>query len=98
MILANTKEVVSLNKKKQPLRQCLVTREKLPKQELIRIVLNKEGHVFIDKEGKANGRGAYLKPELAVIKKAILAKSLDKQLKTKIPLQIYQELEAMFIK
>ena len=47
--------------KKIPMRTCLVTREKLPKQELIRVVRTPEGSVVIDETGKANGRGAYLK-------------------------------------
>ena len=47
--------------KKIPLRKCLATNEQLPKKELIRVVRNKEGQVFIDPTGKANGRGAYIK-------------------------------------
>lgn len=30
-------------------------------KELIRVVRNKEGQVFVDATGKMNGRGAYLK-------------------------------------
>ena len=44
--------------KKIPLRSCVVSKEKLPKQELIRVVKNKENEVFIDLTGKANGKGA----------------------------------------
>ena len=47
--------------KKIPLRKCLATGEQLPKKELIRVVRNKEGEVFVDPTGKKNGRGAYLK-------------------------------------
>ena len=47
--------------KKVPLRKCVATNERLPKQELVRVVKNNEGKVFIDLTGKANGRGAYLK-------------------------------------
>ena len=47
--------------KKIPLRKCVATFEQLPKKELLRIVKNKEGQVFIDLTGKQNGRGAYLK-------------------------------------
>ena len=45
--------------KKIPLRKCVATQEQLPKKEIIRIVRNKEGQVFIDPTGKMNGRGAY---------------------------------------
>ena len=53
--------------KKVPLRKCVVTGEQLPKKELIRVVRNKEGEVFIDPTGKMNGRGAYLKLSHEVI-------------------------------
>ena len=45
--------------KKIPMRTCVVTHEKLPKQELIRVVRTPEQEVIIDLNGKANGRGAY---------------------------------------
>ena len=38
--------------KKIPLRKCLATNEQLPKKELIRVVRNKEGQVFVDPTGK----------------------------------------------
>ena len=56
--------------KKIPMRSCVVTKESLPKKELIRVVRDKEGNVTIDLTGKQNGRGAYLKKDLDVIKKA----------------------------
>ena len=50
-----------MKQKKIPLRTCVVTREKLEKKDLLRIVKNNEGKVFVDESGKANGRGAYIK-------------------------------------
>ena len=50
--------------KKIPLRTCVITKEKLPKAELVRVVRTPEGEVIIDTTGKANGRGAYLKKDL----------------------------------
>ena len=47
--------------KKIPTRTCIITKEKLPKQELIRVVRTPEGSVVVDTTGKLNGRGAYLK-------------------------------------
>lgn len=78
--------------KKVPLRRCVATGEQLPKKELIRIVKNKEGDVFVDPTGKANGRGAYLKRSQEAIdlakKKGILKRSLG----VEIPVEIYDEL------
>lgn len=53
--------------RKIPLRKCVATQEQLPKKELIRVVRNKEGEVFVDPTGKMNGRGAYLKRSLEAI-------------------------------
>ena len=78
--------------KKIPIRTCVVTKEKLEKKELIRIVRNNEGKVFIDETGKQNGRGAYLKKDSEVIKKAQKNKILDRILETTIPDEIYMEL------
>ena len=50
--------------KKIPMRMCSVTREKFPKQELIRIVKTPEEEVKIDLTGKLNGHGAYIKKDL----------------------------------
>ena len=47
--------------KKIPMRSCVITKEKLPKKDLIRVVRTPDGEVIIDTVGKANGRGAYLK-------------------------------------
>ena len=53
--------------KKVPMRKCVVTGEILEKNQLIRVVRNKEGQVFVDATGKMNGRGAYLKRSLEAI-------------------------------
>jgi len=68
-----------MKQRKIPMRMCVVTREKLPKAELIRIVKTEEG-VVVDSTGKKNGRGAYLKKDKEVINKAKQNKILEKQL------------------
>ncbi len=79
--------------KKIPLRTCIVTKEKLPKQELIRIVKDKEGKIFIDETGKANGRGTYLKRDIDVIEQAHKNKVLNRYLETEVPDSIYEQLK-----
>lgn len=81
---------------KVPLRKCVITNERLPKKELIRVVKNKEGLVSVDLSGKLNGRGAYLKRDKTVILKAQKTKKLDRHLETTIPENIYQELLELF--
>ena len=78
--------------KKIPMRTCVITHEKYPKKELIRIVRTPEGKVEIDLTGKANGRGAYLKKDKEVIEKARKNKILEKHLEINIEDNIYDEL------
>ncbi len=79
--------------KKIPMRSCIITKEKLPKKELIRVVRTPEGELVIDEIGKANGRGAYLKKDIEVIKKAKNNKVLNRVLEVEIPDSIYEKLE-----
>ena len=77
------------------MRTCVVTREKLPKQELIRVVRTPDGTVIIDSSGKANGRGAYVKKDINAIDKARKSKILERTLEISINDEIYNELEKM---
>ena len=79
--------------KKIPLRRCVVTKEQLPKKELLRIVRDKDGNVSIDLAGKANGRGAYIKKDLEVLKLAKDKKILDRALEVHIEDTLYNEIE-----
>ena len=81
--------------KKIPMRTCIVTKEKCEKKDLLRIVRTPEGIVIVDPTGKANGRGAYLKKDIDVIKKAEKSKILERALGVSIPDNIYEELERM---
>ena len=79
--------------KKIPQRTCTGCRESKEKKELIRIVRDKEGNVFVDVTGRQNGRGAYIKKDLSVIEKAKNSKILERHLETKIDDSIYEELK-----
>ncbi len=79
--------------KKIPMRTCVVTREKYPKQELVRVVRTPEGEVIIDTTGKANGHGAYLKKDIVVFEKAEKNKCLNKILEVEVPNSIFEQLK-----
>mgnify|MGYP004695117749 FL=1 len=81
--------------KKIPMRSCVVTLEKLPKKELIRVVRTPEGNVIVDETGKANGRGAYLKKDLNTFNIAQKNKILNKKLEVEVPDSIYDELRKL---
>ena len=78
--------------KKIPLRTCVVSKESLPKKELLRIVRTPEKKVIVDITGKANGRGAYIKKEISVLEKAQKSKILEKRLECSIDDEVYEEI------
>ena len=78
--------------RKEPVRTCVVTKEKTHKMNLVRVVRTPEKNVIVDPTGKANGKGAYLKKELEVINKAEKNKILDRVLEVEVPTSIYEEL------
>ena len=79
--------------KHTPLRTCLVTREKLPKEQLLRVVKTKDDIIIFDPTGKMNGRGAYIKKDIDVIKKAQQKKIISRHFDTNIPTEFYVLLE-----
>lgn len=81
-----------MKQRKVPVRKCVVTKEQLPKQQLVRVVRNKELGVQVDTTGKLNGRGAYLKLSKAVILKAKKSNILGRHLETDVPEFIYDQL------
>lgn len=78
--------------KKIPQRTCILCGDKINKKDLIRIVKNKDGEIFHDASGKANGRGAYIcsKKECidAIVKGNILNRTfkmeIEKEIKEKV--------------
>jgi len=78
--------------KKIPMRSCVITRERLEKKDLIRIVRTPEKEIKIDLSGKMNGRGAYIKKDKDVVDKAKKSKALERHLECIIPDSIYEEL------
>ncbi|MBC1521125.1 RNase P modulator RnpM [Listeria aquatica] len=83
-----------MRSKKIPLRKCIVTGERLPKQDLLRIAYSKEGELTIDPTGKAPGRGFYIKKDVDVAKRTKEKNTLFHQLKMKEQEGFYDELIA----
>ena len=81
-----------MKQRKIPMRTCVVTKEKYPKSELIKVVRDNLGNISVDLTGKKNGRGAYLKKDIDVINKAFSGKILERYLEALIPQEIYDEL------
>ena len=84
--------------RKIPLRTCVITKEQLPKKELLRIVRTPEHDIVIDENGKVNGRGAYIKKDLEVLEKAKKSNILEKKLECKIEDSVYEEIKKIIEK
>ncbi len=78
--------------KKIPMRTCVVTNERFPKGELLRIVRTPEGEVKADLTGKLNGHGAYIKKDEETFDKAIKNKALERHLECTITSETYEEI------
>ena len=75
--------------KKKPTRTCVSCKKEFLKNELVRVVKNKDGEIFIDKSGKANGRGAYVCGGAECTKRLMRSKALDRAFKVSVPEEIY---------
>ena len=79
--------------RKIPMRKCVVTQERFPKKELIRVVRTPEGEIVVDPTGKKNGHGAYVSRSRQTIEKARKNHALDRALETTITQEIFDQLE-----
>ena len=76
-----------------PQRTCTVCRAQKNKNELLRIVKNKENIIKVDEDGKLPGRGAYICYDMACLEKAQKSKRLEKVLEIKIEDEIYEQMK-----
>lgn len=84
--------------KKIPQRSCVVCRTQKNKNDLLRIVKNKENQIKIDNIGKEPGRGAYICYSMECLEKARKTKKLEKELETKIDENIYEQIKDIIAK
>ena len=87
-----------MKQRKIPLRTCVITKESLPKSELLRVVRTPEGDVQVDETGKLNGRGAYIKKDVSVLEKTQKSKILEKRLEVEIEDSVYEEIRKIIEK
>ena len=80
--------------RKIPQRQCVGCREMKEKKALLRIVRTPEGEILLDSTGKKSGRGAYVCPDPACLKKARKSRALERAFETQIPPEVYDAMEA----
>ncbi len=78
-------------------RMCMGCNEKKDKRELIRIVMNKNGEINIDKTGKLEGRGAYICNNVECLDRIIKSNKLERIFEKNIKDEIYNELRRVII-
>lgn len=78
--------------KKEPLRMCLVCKQMMPKEKLIRVVKSKQGEILIDLTGKMDGRGAYICKNEECYSKIKKQKVLNRAFRVDVNDEIYQKL------
>ena len=66
------------------MRTCIVTRDKRPKRELIRILRTPDGNVCCDPSGRADGRGAYVTLDTKSVQTALSTGELGRRLRVTI--------------
>lgn len=80
------------NKSKEKIRMCIVCRGQSDKKALLRIVKNKDGQIFADPTGKANGRGAYVCKEKECFDKLCKTKALNRAFKCEVSADVYKQI------
>lgn len=83
--------------KKVPQRSCMGCNEKKDKNQLIRIVKNKNGIISVDKTGKLEGRGAYICDSTECLDKVIKTKRLERIFEMKIDDEIYNNIRGVIL-
>lgn len=83
-----------------PVRQCCVTRERLPQTELVRFALSPDGEVAADIASRLPGRGVWVKADRATIDEAAKKGGFARGFKTqiKVPDGLSDQIEALLVK
>lgn len=72
---------------------CIACRELKDKRELLRVVKNSDGEIFIDLTSKAQGRGAYICDKSECIAKLRKQRILNKVFSCAVDDEVYARIE-----
>lgn len=78
-------------------RTCMGCNSKKDKKDLLRLVFNKNNEMFVDKTGKAEGRGAYICIDEKCLDKLIKTKRLERVFEAKIDDKLYENIRGVII-
>lgn len=83
--------------KEKPLRMCVVCRSMREKEELIRIVCDKEGKITVNADKKSAGRGAYV-CRSGCIETLCKKKLLNRSFKKEVEQDVYDRIRECEVK
>lgn len=72
---------------------CVACRELKEKRDMLRIVKNAQGEIFIDFSSKASGRGAYICNNPDCVKKLRKQRLLNRVFSCEVPAEVYSRIE-----
>lgn len=82
--------------KKPPVRMCIACRGAFEKNQMLRIVKDKDGNISLDFTGKKSGRGAYVCDNPACIDKCIKNKILNRVFEQEIGAEVYDAIKKQY--
>ena len=80
------------DRQEKGLRTCVACRQKHPRNDLLRFVIDEQNHAWLDRNLKAPGRGAHLCYHHSCIERAVRRKSLSASFKRPVTLPQLDEL------
>ena len=79
--------------KNKPQRMCAVCRQHKDAKQMVRVVKTKDNAFYVDKNGKIEGRGAYICLDEKCVETFIKTRSLNKSFKCEVPQEIYENVK-----
>lgn len=83
--------------KKMPQRMCIVCREMKEKKDMLRVVKDGSGKIFLDFSSKASGRGTYVCDNQECIKKLKQKRLLNKTFSCAVDDDVYSAIEEEYL-
>lgn len=77
-----------------PIRTCIGCGVKKDKNEFIRIY-KKDSKIIVEKNGKIDGRGAYICDNIECFEKALKNRKIEKNFKMKVEEEVYERLKGI---
>jgi len=89
--------LVSEEEERGPLRRCLATRERLPKDGMVRFVVGPDRTLVPDLEGRLPGRGLWLTARRDIIERAVAKRLIERACEgeVKVPRDLARQVEAL---